>query len=191
MSIETKRPFNVTNCNNTDIYFLGSICTESMMELVKELKLCEAKILSPDNYRDLFDPYIAPIRLHIYSSGGYTFDAYFAVDQIRMLRVPVHTIVCGSACSAATILSCVGKRRFITKNAYMLIHAPCIKLQPIPDGQIKQGHYNGIDYNAHLINHYVTYTKMTRESLEELFSMPDRYFNAEECLEKGLIDEII
>ena len=36
--------------------------------------------------------------------------------------VPIHTIITGHACSAASILSIIGAKRYIAPNSYMLIH---------------------------------------------------------------------
>lgn len=63
-----------------------------------------------------------PIYLHINSFGGSLYDAYAAVDTIKNLRVPVYSIIEGCAASAGTIISVVCTKRFIGKNAHMLIH---------------------------------------------------------------------
>jgi ATP-dependent protease ClpP protease subunit len=44
------------------------------------------------------------------------------VDTINKLKVTVHTVVSGYVASAGTLLSIVGKKRFITSNSFMMIH---------------------------------------------------------------------
>ncbi len=63
-----------------------------------------------------------PIELTINSTGGSVYDAFFAIDAIKNLKIDVHTIASGYCASAATLLSLSGKKRFITKNTNMLIH---------------------------------------------------------------------
>ena len=63
-----------------------------------------------------------PVYLHINSYGGSIYNAYTVVDTIKNLRVPVYSIIDGCAASAGTIISVVCNKRFISENAYMLIH---------------------------------------------------------------------
>ena len=68
------------------------------------------------------DPEYPPIYLHIKSDGGCVESALSSIDLILTSNCPVHTIIEGYAASAATMISIVGKKRFIHKNAHMLIH---------------------------------------------------------------------
>jgi ATP-dependent protease ClpP protease subunit len=192
MTTSWEPKYDIMTFNDSEVYFTGHVCTESMVKLVYELKKCESKILAEENNKYPFgsgEP--TPIRLHIYSGGGVTTDAFFAVDQMRMLKVPLYTIVCGYASSGATILSCVGTRRYITKNSHMLVHAPRYVQVKGGNTQIIQLHHNGMDVNEMLFRHYSKYTKLSCADVAEIFREPDRYMSPEECLEKGLVDEII
>jgi ATP-dependent protease ClpP protease subunit len=184
--------YNIMSFNDSEVYFTGGVCTDSMVELVRELKKCESKILAIQNNKYPFDEVQEiPIRLHIYSNGGSAIDSFFAIDQFRMLKVPLHTIVSGIASSAASILSCVGTRRYITKNSHMLIHAPRYLQVKGGNTQFIQAHHYGMDFNEMLYRHYSTYTKLSHTDISQIFQEPDRFMNAEECLEKGLVDEIL
>ncbi len=192
MAVSWQPKYDIMSFNDSEVYFTGGVCTESMVKLVYELKKCESKILALENNKYPFgDNKMTPIRLYIYSGGGAVNDAFFAVDHMRMLKVPLYTIVSGVTSSAATILSCVGTRRYITKNSHMLVHAP--RYVQVKEGstQIIQLHFSGIDMNEMLYRHYSTFTKLSQTEIAEIFREPDRYMNAEECLEKGLVDEII
>lgn len=189
---EHPKLYNIMTFNDSEIYFTGKVYGESMVMLVHELKRCESKILEMEKNKNPFgEDMKTPIRLHINSTGGITHETFFAVDQMRLLKVPIHTIVSGLTASSATILSCVGTRRYITRNAYMLIHGPRMVDNM---GNIKKNDNNdwyGINWNKMILHHYEQYTKMTRETIEELFDEPDRYMTPEECLAKGLVDEIL
>ncbi len=178
--------------HDSEIYFTGKVNVDSSIELVRELKNCESKILSAENNTNPFSGDIkTPIRLHIYCTGGLTPETFVVVDQIRMLKVPVHTIVSGLTSSAGTILSCVGARRYITRNAHMLIH----NVRHVDEKgniiKIQNDTLYGVNWRQIVVGHYIKYTKMAREEIEEIFDAPDRYMSPEECMEKGLVDEII
>jgi ATP-dependent protease ClpP protease subunit len=132
---------------------------------------------------------LKPIRLTIQSHGGSVFPALALTDQIRLLAVPVDTIVSGFCASAATFLSLAGRRRYMTRHSRMLIH------------EIKAGFWGKMSalvddldnmqkLSQLIISYYERHTKLTREALVEILKR-DVYWSAEECLERGLIDEII
>jgi len=132
---------------------------------------------------------LKPIRLTIHSNGGSVFPALAVTDQIRLLAVPVDTVVSGFCASAATFLSLAGRRRYMTRHSSMLIH------------EIKAGFWGKISaliddldnmqkLSQLIISYYERHTNLTREALVEILRR-DVYWSAEECLERGLIDEII
>lgn len=198
----------VVNVDDRDIYFSGYVGPDSMMDLVKELKNCERKSIkalksvkremdaAKEKLKEEDTQFIsfgsiepAPINLHINSGGGSVFDVLFAIDQIKNLKVPVHTIVCGMAASAATILSCAGEKRYITKNAHMLIHE-------IRSGfwgkksEIDEHFENTSNLSQLIMDYYKEHTKMDEEDLKEILKH-DYYWDAQTCLEKGLVDGIL
>jgi len=130
-----------------------------------------------------------PIKLYITSNGGYVYQVFSAIDTIQSLRVPVHTICKGFVASAGTLLSLAGKKRFITENSYMLIH----ELRTGSWGKythISESFENSKKLMEHIKQYYVKKTKMTIEFLDEQLKK-DLTWNAEMCLEHGLVDEII
>ncbi len=200
--------YRVVNVNDRDIYFTGAVNSDSMLDLVKELKHCERKSINAlkvvkremnaakDKLKEEDSQYVSigeitatPINLHINSGGGSVFDVLFAIDEIKNLKVPVHTIVSGMAASAGTVLSCAGTKRFITKNAHMLIHE-------IRSGfwgkksEIDEHFENTSQLSKLLIDYYKDHTKMTEDDLKEILKH-DYYWDAQKCLEKGLVDEIM
>jgi ATP-dependent Clp endopeptidase proteolytic subunit ClpP len=144
-----------------------------------------------DELEDLFEFEIKPkpIKLYITSNGGLVYQVFTAIDTIRGLKVPVHTICRGMVASAGTLLSLAGKKRFITENSYMLIH----ELRAGSWGkftELSESFENHRQLMEHLKSYYLTKIKMTAEELDAQL-VKDVCWNAQTCLEKGLVDEII
>jgi ATP-dependent protease ClpP protease subunit len=144
-----------------------------------------------EDYEEQFEIKIElkPINLYITSNGGLVYQVFGAIDTIRGMKVPVHTICKGFVASAGTLLSLAGKKRYITESSYMLIH------------ELRAGHWgkfthlsesldNSKQLMEHIKNWYLSRTKMSSEELDEQLRK-DVSWNAQMCLEKGLVDEII
>jgi ATP-dependent Clp protease protease subunit len=208
---------NVDEQTNT-IYFNASINPKTMSVLIEKLLTMEQNILrrkktlkrkidevkktdkdAKDNYKSTeYEDYDEqfeikvepkPITLHITSNGGLVYQVFGAIDTIRGMKVPVNTICKGFVASAGTLLSLAGKKRFITESSYMLIH------------ELRAGHWgkfthlsesldNSKQLMEHIKNWYLSRTKMSSEELDEQLKK-DVSWNAQMCLEKGLVDEII
>ena len=186
------------------IYFNAGINQSSMSSLINKLKILESNILRKqkklkrklsdmvdEDKHPGFDISIEPkpIMLYITSNGGYIYQVFAAIDTIKALKVPVHTVCKGFVASAGTLLSLAGKKRFITENSYMLIH----EMRAGTWGkysQMVEEMENGKGLMEHIRDYYVKNTKMTAEELDEQLKR-DVCWNAAKCLEKGLVDAII
>ena len=207
---------NINDLTNT-IYFNAGINPKSMSSLTDKLLLMEQKILRRqktlkrkidevkktdkdkdkdknieyEDYDEQFEIKVEPkpITLYITSNGGLVYQVFGAIDTIRSMKVPVHTICKGFVASAGTLLSLAGKKRYITESSYMLIH------------ELRAGHWGkfthlseSLDNSKQLMDHiksyYLSRTKMTSDELDEQLKK-DVSWNAQMCLDKGLVDEII
>jgi ATP-dependent Clp endopeptidase proteolytic subunit ClpP len=171
--------------NNNHIYFHSEVDRDSIFELIMLIKEAEE-----ESYLTSFKFNIdeIPIYLHINSFGGSIFSAFSAIDAIKACRVPVYTIIEGSTASAGTLISIVGKKRFIRPNAYMLIHqlsSSCWgKMSEIED-EFK----NLQDLMNKLIAIYTEYTNIPKKELTNLLKH-DLWLDCDKCLKYGLVEEI-
>ena len=161
-----------------------------MIKYIKELNLKLLLLTTELNYK-----YTSAIELEIYihinSYGGYITDALSGVDAIMNSRVPITTIVEGVAASAATLLSVVGKKRQITKNASMLIH----QLSGANIGTYEQmkdeiANCTYLEDTCNKIYLENTKKKLKRKFLDETLKH-DLWWDANKCLQYGFVDEII
>lgn len=170
------------------IYFYADVTSASVMELNQYIRSCGERILKMACSVEELEP---RLYLHINSGGGDVFSALAAVDTIRLSKVPVVTIVEGVAASAATMISMVGYERRITKHSSMLIHQLSSgfwgKLVEIQD------EFQNLEYLEEKTKKmYLEYCKgrIGKKKLEKWLKR-DIYFDASQCLEFGLVDEIV
>ena len=96
------------------IYFYCVVTKKTCLKLNNELRKLEYNILNDGKSilnKDKF------IYIHINSFGGSVFAALSTIDTIQSLRVPIVSIIEGSAASAATMISISCDYRIITKFA--------------------------------------------------------------------------
>ena len=169
------------------IYYYAGVNRDSASELNKKIGELETKSLTLCHNLDLEQP--PTLKIFINSGGGSVVSGISSMDTILRTKVPVHTYVDGFAASAATFLSVVGSRRFMSRNSYMLIHQLSSQLW---------GKYSEIEdekKNLDLMmetikNVYKEFTKVPMDKLDEILKH-DLLWDAKQCLKYGLIDEII
>ena len=169
-----------------DIYFYGPVTQRSCFELKNMLKNMEFK-MSSLHLQYKIDP--PPIHLHIQSQGGSLYHTLYIIDLIQNMNTPVYTYVDGFAASAATLISVVGKKRFMTKHSLMLIH----QLSGSDSGKFNelQDQMNNMKVMMNIIAEiYLTHTNVTNHTLNYLLQK-DLWLDAKTCLSYGLVDEII
>ncbi len=168
------------------IYFYSNVNRESVVELNKKIGEIESKSLTLSNNLDISPP---PIKIFINSGGGSITAGISSMDTILRTKVPVHTYVDGYCASAATFLSVVGTKRFISKNSYMLIHQ--LSSQFWGKYSELEDQKQNLDLMMDTIrNTYKEYTKVPVKKLDEILKH-DLFWDAETCKTLGLIDEII
>jgi len=168
------------------IYFYAGVNRESAAELNKKIGELQVKSFTMANNLDI-EPY--PIHLHINSGGGSIISGIASMDTILSCKVPVYTYVDGFAASAATFLTIVGNKRFISRHSYMLIH------QLTSNFWGKYSEFQDAKQNLDLMmdtvkNVYKKYTKVPVRKLNEILKH-DLMWDAKTCLKYGLVDEII
>ena len=168
------------------IFFYSDVSKESILNLNKQIRSLSTKLLDVGQQYEIPTP---PIRLHINSPGGSLLDCFAAVDCIKTSKVPVYSIIEGSAASAATIISVVSKKRMMYKNSYMLIH----QLSGGMWGKYEElvDDFKNATVLMERINEiYKKHTKIPQKTLKEILKR-DLWFDSATCLKYGLVDEVI
>ena len=168
------------------IYYYAGVSRESAAELNKKIGEIEAKSLTLGYNLDMDPP---TLKILINSGGGSITAGISSMDTILRTKVPVHTYVDGYCASAATFLSVVGTKRFISRNSYMLIHQ--LSSQFWGKYSELEDEKQNLDLMMDMIkNTYRDYTKVPTEQIDEILKH-DLFWDAETCKTLGLIDEIV
>jgi ATP-dependent protease ClpP protease subunit len=168
------------------IFFYSEVTKDSVLSLNRQLRDLSIKL---SNFSNAYEIPVPPIRLHINSPGGSLLDAFAAVDYVKACKVPVYSIIDGSAASAATIISVVANKRYMYKHSYMLIHQLSSGLYGKFEEQIDD-FKNSETFMGAITEIYKQHTKIPPKTLKEILKR-DIFFDAKTCLKYGLVDEVI
>ncbi len=163
------------------IYFYTNTNPDSVMQLQVAIKAVGKEMREEGKIR--------PIYLHISSEGGDVLPALSAIDQIEQSDIPIHTIVEGGVSSTASLMATSGKKRYIRPHGMMLIH----QLSSSFGGTMKEIEdemKNLATMTKQIKSVYLKRTQIPEEELDE-YLKSDIWWTAEECVEKGLVDEIL
>ena len=168
------------------IYYYAGVNRDSAVELNKKIGELESKSLTLGHNLDIEPP---TLKLLINSGGGSITTGISSMDTILRSKVPIHTYVDGFAASAATFLSVVGNKRYMSRNSYMLIHQLSSSLWG-KYSEIEDEKKN-LDLMMETIKSvYKEYTKVPMRKLDEILKH-DLLWDAKMCLKYGLVDEVI
>lgn len=176
----------VTTVEN-HIYFYESVSPKSVMHLGIAIQNLNDQIIQISQNLGLNQ---APaIHLHINSYGGDAFAGLAGASHILNSQVPVITYVEGSVASAGTMLSVVGAKRYITEHSFFLIHQVSTGLWGTYENL--KDEKESMDSLMEMIESvYLKHTEMKKKELKKLLKR-DLWLNPKQCLQHGLVDEII
>ena len=177
---------NVVEFSHNRIYFYSGVTRPRILQLNKGIFNLNVSLLSKSLPLEYNPP---PINLHINSYGGSVFAGLAAVDYIKNSKIPVHTIIDGCAASAATLMSVVAEKRYMHRNSCMLVH----QLSGMMWGKFQEMQ-DDIENSEMLMkkikNIYREHTRIPKDKMDDILKH-DLWWDAEQCLEYGMVDEII
>jgi ATP-dependent protease ClpP protease subunit len=178
------------------VYFNCDVTNDSINQLEKVLGDICSEYRDFKEYVDSKTKYLAtfeqlepkPIYLHITSNGGSLLHGFRCIDIMKSCKIPIHTVIDGYAISAGSLMAVSGEKRYMNKNAHMLIH----QLSSSNKGKyhdLVDDYTNNKSLMDRIVNIYKHNSTMTKKKIEGALKH-DLYWDAETCLEYGLIDEI-
>ena len=168
-----------------NIYFTGQLTEETCFKLSEALIQHKNKLIVNQDLGN-------HINLFIQSPGGSLLPTLALVDEIKNLEIPVHTYIRGYAASAATLLSVVGKQRYIYNHSLMMIHGVKFGdenvIQSYPD--LKDLNHNADIFIDIIKDIYLSNSDIDEKTLNEMY-YHDKWMNSHQALKYGLVDEIL
>lgn len=177
---------------DNEIFFYGPVTHSTTRELKHILLDVDAQLkqknIDDDESTELVTNDYYKIHLHLQSMGGSLMDTWYIMDLLKNLDHPVYTYIDGYAASAATLISVMGEKRFISPHSFMLIH----QLSSGSSGtfsEMDDSMQNNIKFMETIRKIYLTRTLLKEKELNEILKK-DLWLDAETCKKYGLIDEI-
>ena len=130
------------------------------------------------------------VNLVISSYGGDVYAMLGTIDYFNSLPVKVNTHCIGACMSAAAvILACGTGKRTMTQNSTVMVHeGSAFEVGKTSDVIKGADHMKRLQININRILGDVT--KKTQKFWEDI-SHQDTYLTSEECLDYGIVDEIV
>jgi len=170
-------------------YYFRLINKNRYILLYDEINNCAADVLVSKLLAMNIMNKTKPITIEINSPGGSVADGMAIINAIEHISAPVYTIISGQACSMAALISVVGDKRFMYANSYWMQHSTSDivgdYIQYIKDRTRFLCEFEHRTEKILKLNTKLTANDITKIRTGEL------WLNADQCLEKNIIDEII
>lgn len=169
----------------SDIYFTGPLTEESCFKLTETLLHYNHQLMTNTDLGN-------HINLYIQSPGGSLLPTLAVVDEIINLDIPVYTYIRGYAASAATLLSVVGKQRYIFNHSLFMIHGVKFGDENLISSypELKDFNENAELFIKTIKNIYLDNSNIDEKTLNEMF-FHDKWMDSHQALKYGLVDEIL
>jgi ATP-dependent Clp protease, protease subunit len=161
------------------IIFLGTAIDEHIANLV----VAQLLYLDSENH--------SPISLYINSPGGVIYAGFAIYDTMKILKSPVSTIAVGFSGSMGTVILAAGSKG----HRYALPHAT-VHMHPAGGGakgyteDVRIAYMEQERLQNQLFYLIGKHSDHKQEEIEEMFRR-DRFMNAVEAKEYGLVDEVL
>lgn len=175
------------------IYFYDEISPMSALKFVANLNdavLYLQEINQEDAEENIDKTYKEDsVKIFIDSPGGNGMSAITMLSAMNTSPFPIDTYIVGNAASAATLIACCGRNRYMYEYASYLIHQPSMGMGgKYADMKMTMEQFTRI-YDF-LVDIYKKNSKLTDKQIRELMSQ-ESYFSANEALKYGLVDKIV
>jgi len=131
----------------------------------------------------------SPIYLEINSPGGSVPDGMSIINTIQKIETPIVSIVSGTACSMAALISIVADKRYISHNSYWMQHSTADVVGDYIQ-YIKDRTKFLCEFEARTEKILREKTKLTKMDIHKIRN-GELWLNAEQSLAKGVVDKII
>ena len=165
------------------IFWIDSNIDDNTLDLVKMIINCNRE----DKGKNIEDR--TPIKVMINSGGGDVQVMLTIIKTMKISKTPVYTICFSSAMSAAAEILAAGHKRYALPGICIMVHSgSCSYGGTMEQAESCKKYVDALTKRA--TDEFVSNTKIDAKTLKKK-GASDWYFNEDEALEKGIIDEII
>lgn len=130
-----------------------------------------------------------PIRVFIDSPGGDVCALWTTIKAIEISKTPVYTINYCTAFSAAADLLASGHKRYALPGTSVMVHSgSCVFGGTMEQAENMKKHFDKL--GKKITDYFLSHTKVDVKTFKKK-APSDWYFDEQEALENGIIDEII
>lgn len=172
-----------------ELFLIGTINPETSKEIIEAI----VNINIYDNFQTeyIVDYERAPILLYVSTHGGYVDDTLALYDIIRLSETPVYVIVMGYAQSGGLFIALAGDKSYISPNGHIMYHQMWYGQEGTLENHNEYADRMGTS-QARLHKIITESTKISKDKLlEKDDKKQDWYIDAKECVELGIVDDIL
>ena len=175
--------FEKINDEKAAIYIYGDIVSEKWWS--------DSPDVDPKTFKDelaeLGD--VNEIDVHINSFGGEVYAGFAIHNLLKQHKATINVYIDGIAASIASVIAMAGDKIYMPKTALMMIHN-CWTWTSGNSKELRKTAEDMDKVGEAIKSSYLNKVNITKEELERLLD-DESLMTAEECLNKGFIDEII
>jgi ATP-dependent Clp protease protease subunit len=165
------------------IFWVDTEINDSLLDLVKMIMRC--------NREDKDKPVEErmPIKVFIDSPGGDICALWTTIKAIEISKTPVYTINYCTCYSAAADLLTSGHKRFALPGTSAMVHSgSCMFGGTMEQAESMKKHFDKL--GKKISDYFLAHTKVDAKTFKKK-APSDWYFDENEMLDSGLIDEIV
>lgn len=165
------------------IFWVDSSIDASLLDLVKMIIRCNREDKGKTTEERV------PIKVFIDSPGGDVCALWTTMNAIKMSKTPVYTINYCTAFSAAADLLASGHKRYALPGTSIMVHSgSCMYGGTVEQAENMKKHFDKL--SKKITDEFLANTKVDMKKFKKK-APSDWYFDEDEALENGIIDEII
>lgn len=165
------------------VFWVTTSIDDGLLDLVKMIMKCNKE----DKGKPIEER--VPIKVFIDSPGGDVLALYTTIKAIEISKTPVYTINYCTAFSAAADLLAAGHKRYALPGTSAMVHSgSCMYGGTVEQAESMKKHFDRL--GKKITDYFLVHTKVDPKMFKKKAPV-DWYFDEQEMLEYGLIDEII
>jgi len=170
---------------NNHLYFYDEVSKKSALKFMRLLRQIDEEQQLKKMKGEIDTPII---HIHISSGGGSLLYGFSMASTVIATKSQTTTYGEAFVASAATLPLVVGNQRRMQPYCYVLIHQLSASCWGTYEN-FKDNQANLDSFMSQIVRLYLKYTKVPETEIRDILKH-DVYWNADKCMEYGIVDEV-